>query len=264
MQSLSIPRSGLPRPLVRHLVLRSALGLTALLPLRLAAQGEPPNPLTFTGDVGFVNTSGNTSVTSLSIGDKLVSTKGKGKFTQTAALIYSRTSGQETANNQALRVRYDQSVAPRLAVFTFGGYERNKFAGIARRFDEQAGLAFQVLRAARDAMDLEAGLGLVQETRFAQTGSSATASDNFLAGRTAATYKHSFTKTSYFQQLLEYLPNLKTSGDYRINSESALVAPISTHIGLKMSALVRYNNNPIAAGLVKTDRIVNTGLQITF
>ena len=234
-----------------------------LTPCTVAAQADTAR-IKFTGDIGYVSTSGNTSVTTLNVGDKFTWRTGPGTFTQTAAVIYGKTSGTESANSQLLRARYDWPVVPRLSVYAFGGYERNKYGGIASRFDENAGLAYQVIRSATDLLDFEAGAGFVQESRYTEEGSNETISNNFPSARTAAMYKHLFTKDTYFQQLIEYLPNLESSSEYRLNSESSIVAPISSHLGLKVSGIVRYNAAPPQPELRKTDRIISAGLQITW
>jgi putative salt-induced outer membrane protein len=229
-----------------------------------AAQADAPKPVSFTGDLGFVSTAGNTSVTTLSVGDKLVGRTGKVVLTQLFSLIYGRNEGEENANSILFRGRLDYPLSGKLSLYGFGGYERNKFAGIARRFDEGAGLAYKAWRHPKNELSIEAGLGQVQESRYLTGSSGATGKNNFTSGRAAAAYKHLFTKTAYLSQTLEYLPNLENSDDYRINSESALVAPLSSHFGLKMAYLIKYNALPPSAGLEKTDRLFTTGVQVTY
>ena len=229
-----------------------------------AAQADAPKPVTFTGDLGFVSTAGNTSVTTLSVGDKLVGRTGKVVLTQLFSLIYGRNEGEENANSILFRGRMDYPLSGKLSLYGFGGYERNKFAGIARRFDEGVGLAYKAWRHPMNELTIEAGLGQVQESRYLAGTFGATSKNNFTSARAAAGYKHLFTKTAYFSQTLEYLPNLENSDDYRINSESALVAPVSSHFGLKMAYLIKYNALPPSAGLEKTDRLFTTGVQVTY
>ena len=245
-------------------LLAGAFCAMSVLPATLFAQDEAPRRAELTADIGYVNTSGNTSVTSLNLGNKLILRAGAVLLTQTSAFVYGRTSGEETANNQALRVRADRPIGNRLAVYGFGGYDRNKFGGVARRFDQNVGLTYDVLQASRDSIGFEAGIGLVQESLYADEGGILRNANNYSAGRAAANYKHAFTETSYFQQTLEYLPDLEESSAYRLNSESSVVAPVSTHIGLKASALIRYNNAPPLPEFRKTDRLISAGLQLTF
>ena len=81
--------------------------------------------------------------------------------------------------------------------------------------------------------------------------------------RSATVYRHNFTKAAYFQQGVEFLPNLDTSEDYRVNSETALVAPISSHIGMKFAYVIRFDNLP-ETGRAKNDRIFTSGLQFNW
>jgi putative salt-induced outer membrane protein len=53
------------------------------------------------------------------------------------------------------------------------------------------------------------------------------------------------------------------SEDYRINSESALVAPLSQKVAIKLGYIVRFDNLP-EAGFLSTDRIFTSGLQVSF
>jgi putative salt-induced outer membrane protein len=218
----------------------------------------------FTGDIGFVNTAGNTHLTTINVGDKLTVQAGKVALTQTFALVYGKSEGVQNANSQVLRARADYPLGTRLSMYGFAGYERNRFAGIDHRIEEGVGLAAALLRSPMNELDLEAGVGLVQQRLLPDPAIDATVSDNFFSGRAAAKYKHLFSKTTYFQQTLEFLPNLEHSSDYRINSESALVAPISTHFGLKASYIIKYNHAPPSATLAKTDRMLTTGLQVSY
>src|SRR5688572_31194747 len=98
---------------------------------------------------------------------------------------------------------------------------------------------------------------------FNQQRSTLDLSDNFVAARGAAAFRHRFTATAYFEQLAEFLPSLENGDDLRINTETALVAPISGQIALKASYAIRFDNLP-APGFKKTDRILTSGIQVTF
>ena len=241
-----------------------AVALAMLVGTSEVAAQEAKKAVNFTGDVGFVNTAGNTHLTTLSLGDKLTVQAGKLLLTQTFALVYGKSEGEQTANNQLVRLRGDYPLTARLSTYGFVGYERNRFAGIDHRTDEGVGLAMALVKSEKDQLDLEAGIGLVQEHLLPDPDVDLTVSNNYAAGRAAARFKHLFTKTTYFQQTLEYLPNLEDGDQYRINSESALVAPISSHLGLKASYLIKYNHAPPSPDLAKTDRMLTTGLQVTW
>ena len=75
------------------------------------------------------------------------------------------------------------------------------------------------------------------------------------------TIEGTVNKTAFAQEALEVLPDLQHSQNLRINSETDLVAPLSTAISLKVGYVIRFDNLP-PAGFKKTDRILTTGIQI--
>jgi putative salt-induced outer membrane protein len=241
---------GFPRsPLLAALLLA--------LPFAAIAQDAPPKPRELTADLGFVNTAGNTDVTTLNIGEKLILRAGKWEHRQQAGSVYGAQDGEQTSNLLFGNWRSDYALNTWLAVFGYGGYDRNTFAGIARRFEETLGLAAKLLTRPSDALVLEAGLGMTQQR------STLGESNNFTALRTGSSYRHNFTEASYFIQLVEYLPSLEVGEDYRINSETALVAPLSSHAAIKVGYQVRYDNLPEPARK-KGDRIFLTSLQFNW
>lgn len=240
------------------------------LPGGLAAQ-DPVKTTSFTGDIAFVSTAGNTSVTTLNLGDKFVAQTADKRFifTQALGIVYGRSEGEKNAENYRASVRLDYLVNHAVYVFGLAGWERNVFGGIARRFEETVGLAWRALQLPSDELTLEAGLSLVQQRN---TVSANGLNDNFKAGRAAAAYKRTITKSAFFTQGLEFIPNFDDGTDWRLNSESALVAPLSTRIGLKLGYVIRYDNlpgllpapNPNLDRLEKTDRFFTAGLTISY
>lgn len=208
-------------------------------------------------DLGYVNTAGNTAVTTLNFGEHLSYLTGKWTLAHGLIVIEGRSEGVETAAQYRTDLRVDRALAARLGAYVLGGYERNVFAGISRRYQEGAGLTAKLLVQPRDMLDAEAGIALIQERNTARVD------DNFGAGRGALTYKHSFTETAALQQVLELLSNLKDSKDQLLNSETSLTAPLSKRIALKSAYLIRYDNQP-EPGFKKSDRVFTTGIQILF
>ena len=222
-----------------------------------APAAAPASKTSFTGDMGYVSASGNTNLTTLSVGEKLVHTHGRWTFTQLLAYVYGKTDQKESANQLRVAFRGDFAVGPRLAAFLGVATERNTFAGFDSRTDEIAGLSWKAIVAPSDSMNLDGGGVLTQQSNVDGTH------EDFPSARAALAYKHVFSKAAYFQQLAEYVPNLKTSGAYRVNTESALVAPISAHIGIKLSWVVRYDSRP-PVNFGSTDRVLTTGVQVSF
>jgi len=236
---------------------------TLLLASALAGQ-DAPKPVQFTGDVGLVNAAGNTRVTTINVGDRLVLRSGRFLFTQTFGLIYGRNDGELNANSRQARLRGEYPGGARITMYGFVGYERDRFAGIARRLEEGIGFAWSAIASPKQELQLEGGFGLTQERKYLDPDLNATESQRFATGRTAVRYKYLFTKAAYVQESFEFLPDLKNGDNHRVTSESMLVAPISGHFALKVSYLVKYNRTPPSPELVKTDRLLTTGVQVSW
>ncbi len=231
-------------------------GAAALLLLTspLLAQDKPT---TFTTDLGFVNAAGNTSVTTFNLGEVLTHVSGAWKLRQSVAALYGKTEGEKSAEQFQAGVRADYSLSPRVALYGRAGWDRNQFAGINRRFEEGVGLAVKLVAMERDELSIEAGLGATQQLNTSDESS------NYLAGRAAALYRHTLKEKAFVQQALEFIPNFDVSDDYRVFSESMLVAPLSSAIALKVAYVVRLDNLP-EPGFKKTDRILTTGVQLNW
>jgi putative salt-induced outer membrane protein len=223
-----------------------------------ASAGAQNAPTTaFTGDLAYVSATGNTRLSTLSVGEKVVRTDGRLVLSQLAAYVRGETDGTESANQLRAAGRADVAFNPRLGAFAGVAFERNTFAGFKRRTDEIAGVRWKAIVAPNDSLSLDGGAVLTQQSDVDGT------SDSYPSARVAAAYRHTFTKTAYFAQLAEYVPNLETSGAYRMNTESSIVAPVSAHIGIKATYSVRYDSRP-PTGFGTTDRVLATGIQISY
>jgi len=260
-----------PRPLtpVRRFI-PAALLCVAALPVTVAAQVAPTAntsqvavapasaPVTsFTTDIGYVDVSGNTRVSTVNVAERVVHSRGLWRFEQTFGIVYGEADGAENANLMRASLGAQYAMHPRVALATGVLFDRNRFAGIARRTEEYLGLVFRVLEAPRDTLRVETGASLTQ-----QLGVDGLA-NTFPAARAAAWYKRNDAASAFFLQTLEVIPNLQVTEDYRINSETALVAPLARRIALKLGYVVRFDNLP-EVGFLSTDRIFTSGLQVSF
>ena len=237
--------------------------LLLLIPMFLAgaAQGQEPadtvRPVKLTLDFGLIDASGNTNLTTLTSGEHLEYRADRMEIVQNGSVIYGRTEGVTSTEQILTGVRFNFMVAKAVGVFVGGGYERNRFAGLARRWNESAGLSFRLFDIPTDNWMLELGAALNQER------STAGVSHNFTSLRGATTFRNNYTKTTFLTQSFEYLPNVSDFNDARVNSETAIVAPVANKIALKIAYLVKFDNAP-EPGFEKTDRIFTSGVQIVF
>jgi putative salt-induced outer membrane protein len=238
--------------------------LTAITAPRGAAQDKPPEkPVKVVADLGFVNASGNSEVTTLNVGEKLTWKPAGSRFSfgQVAKYVYGKTDGEKSADQVVVEGRVDYAISSRLSAFGGLNYDRDPFAGIDKRFMEPVGLSFLAVDAAKHKLTLEGGAAFTQVT-YTELQANDQLGDELVSVRAAATYKWLFAEKAYFQEFAEYLPALETDGGYRFNSETAVVAPIAGIFALKAAYLIRYNSAP-PVGFGDTDRTFTTGIQIT-
>src|SRR5690349_9908829 len=212
---------------------------------------------TVTADLGIVNASGNTRLATVNVGDKIVTKLRSWTITQLGAYIYGKTNGVSSANLLKASVRGDHLFAGRVGLFVGSAFERNRFAGFTSHTDQIAGISALAVAMPEDSLRLDGGGVYSNESRVDGT------SKSFPAARAGMAYKHSFGGASSFMQTGEYVPNLEDTDQYRVNTESILTAKLSTHLGLKFAYLIRYDSKP-AVGFGKSDRILTTGLQVTY
>lgn len=234
---------------------------TTLVLALLAAPFSPlhsqDRPTRFTADLGVVNAAGNSSVTSFNLGQRILYTDGPWKLTQEFAALYGRTDGEKSAEQVRVAGRVDHTLGDRLALYGRVGWDRNVFAGLHRRFEEGFGLAFKVVEAPRTEFDIEGGLGATQQVNTRDERRA------YVNGRLAGRFRQGLGEKAHVRQLLEFIPNFERRTDYRILSESSLVAPLSNAIALKVSYVVRFDNQP-EPGFRKSDRVLTTGVQLNW
>lgn len=221
----------------------------------LAAQAKAP--LSTTVDIGFVNTAGNSNVTTLNAGDKIGYTTDAWTLSQSFSAIYGRTGDSTNASQWKAGLRAEYAFGPAIGAFAMGNFERNTFAGFVWHFEEAAGFAITAVKDSMNLLQAEAGVSVNQQRSITDS------TDKFVAARVAATYRRNLTATAYIQEAAEFLPDLKDTKDVRVNSETSLVAPISSHFAVKLSYAVRFDNVP-EPGFKKTDRVFTSGLQVAF
>jgi putative salt-induced outer membrane protein YdiY len=221
-------------------------------------QPAPPAPRAhLTLDLGFVNAAGNSEVTSFNLGEKLTWQRNRLTLTQTAKVLYGATDGSTTTESYEASGRAQIAVASRIGAFALVTFQRDPFAGVASRWFGGPGVSAGLVQTARDTLTVETGLTAQRERNTANV------SQSFLATRTAAAFKHRLGTTAFVTENLDWVANLKTSSDQRVNSETALTAPLSRQVALRASYVIRFDNQP-EVGFQKTDRILATGVQIAF
>lgn len=242
---------------LRESLLLVSLVVTGFAPLAAQAAAPPKDPFKLTGDLGLVNESGNTRVTTFNFDERIDFGPAPWTFAQAVSTLYGKNDGVESAAEWHGLVRADRAFGDRYSAYFLTTFDRNTFAGIARRWEEGLGLGTQLLRAKRDTVRGELGVSVTQQRNTDDTH------HDFPSARAAVTYLHAFTSKAFAMEGVEVLPDLNVGRNVRINSTTALVAPLSSHFALKVSYVVRFDNLP-PPGFGRSDRLLTTGLQFVF
>jgi putative salt-induced outer membrane protein YdiY len=238
-------------------MIRRLLIAAVLAPALASAQQPATWKFSGTADAGFVSATGNTDVVTTNFGDKVTASFKAWTFTQTLAQVYGKTKGVESANQLRAGLRTERTLVDGVGGFAAVQYERNAFAGFNRRLDELLGVQWKAIADSSNTLTLDAGGVLTQQENTDGT------TKNTPAARAAAAFKHLFKANTFFSQGVEYVPDLQAGGGYRVNSETAAVAPLASRINVKIGYVVQYNSKP-PAKFGTTDRVFTSGLQVSF
>ena len=251
----------------------------ALLPARLPAQvvippapkpaAAPPAPRKsweFNGSVGFAQTSGNAKAMTTNVTNRLKYSVVGWAVVQDLAFFYGVANDKVNTNFWNGGLRGERTVIDRVAVFMASRYDRNVLQGISSRFQQGFGLNVLALDERQTKLSLAVGGSFFQQTLT--PGSTAKAARAFPAARAAMDLRHRFTDLAYVQQSAEYLPAIgENASAYFLNTESAIVAPISKNVGLKVGYVIRYNSEPPVRNSVQlktTDTFFSSGVTLSF
>lgn len=230
----------------------------ALVPAAVAVAADPPaKPASVTASLGYVSSSGNSEVQTLTGTDKLEYKAGKWLLVQDADALYGTNAGVENAGRYRFGLRADYSMSDRLAVYGLASWRRDVFGGVSRQFDEGAGLTFHALVPNPQLLDFEVGAGLLQRRdTFDQE-------QDFATGRLGLVYRYYFAEKTYFDAKGVYLHNFETTDDYEWDSNLSLVAPLSNILAVKLGYIAHFRNLP-PTGIEQWDRTFSAGVQATW
>jgi putative salt-induced outer membrane protein YdiY len=233
-----------------------SLPLLTVVANRASAQDEPPaeKPTKFTADLAYIQTDGNTEVTTITGGEKIEHKLTRWTFMEEVRAVWGETDGEETAGRYDGTLRGDYFVSERVSPYLLGVWRRNVFAGISHQFEEGTGVSWHAVVTKPHVLDLEVGVGLLQrETTLDEN-------EDFTTGRLALLYQYYFTEKAYFEAKGSHLVNLEDSDDSQSEARLALVAPIAAGFSLKLGYDLYFRGEPLE-GLEDLDTTLSAGLQ---
>lgn len=235
------------------------LTLCGLLVLPAAALGQDPPPPTHeqTFEAAYVGVTGNASSSTFGLGADLTSRPDSWLIRNKVAFVRNESNDEVTANALDFTSRAQRELTPRVSAFAEYGFFRDRFAGVVRRNAATGGVAIKIVDSARQSLNLDAGVGYVNESRLAGDDVS---SGSYLAG---TAYKLRITETAELGDDLRLSGILAESENWRLEHTIAVTTRIAAGLSLKVSHALRYANFP-PPGFKKTDAIMSVALVARF
>lgn len=228
-----------------------------LLTLHAGARaGDPPAelpPWSDQGQVTWLSATGNTRASTLGAANLLTVRRSRVVLEIGAGAMGATSRHVVLAEQYHATEKLRWNLGDRNFLFERVGWESNRFAGFADRVDSSLGAGRQWVKTATQSLLAEAGVGYVDEQRLRAPRVS------FASARAFAKYVLAITGTSSFTQDAEYLHNLQHPAGFRLKTETALAAAMSTHVSLKVSYVFQFANEPVRT-FGKTDTLTAAAL----
>jgi len=241
---------------------RGSLILLSLLVLATAVHAAD-KPWKDSGELSYVDTGGNTAVSTLSVKNKLQykftdQTEGSGKL----GILTGETSGIKTAESYMTELRVDHLISERLYAALIAGWQKDLFAGLDARDSVGPAIGYKIFVGPKHFLKTEAGVDYVTEEYRTTPKTDA----DYARGRVYGEYGYDFTETNKFLQWVEYLHDFDNSYNYNLNSVTAIISSLNQYFSLKTSYEVRYDNVPVLAVPAKdtTDTLLGVSILATF
>jgi putative salt-induced outer membrane protein YdiY len=210
-----------------------------------------------TTEVSSIVTNGNTNNQTTGVAFDLTYRPAPWLVNVKSKYLTTVTQDVQTQESFEASGRGGRSLTDVVAVFVEHSYLKNRFAGTDNRFITSGGLGFGVLKNDTHTLKFETALGYTHEDRI--DGSEPA----FMSGVVAGIYKLKLSPTSDFSHETRYQPNFRTTEDWRLTTETALVAAISSMLSSKVAWKYEHVNVP-PAGKVKGDTTTTVSLLAKF
>jgi putative salt-induced outer membrane protein len=234
------------------------LAVTALVKI-WADDTAPPKAWKDTGELSVVSTNGNSKATTTSAKDTFNYNWSKATLELVGGGLGSSSGNQVTAEqyNASEKVTYPLTENKKNYVYEKGGWDKNRFAGYRNRWDGSGGYGREILALSSDTLVGEIGEGYVNEERIDAPR------NDFASTRAYAKFTQILSATAQFTQDAEYIHDDSDRKDYRLNTETALIASLSTHLALKASYKWNRVGQP-PMGIGKDDTTTSVALVVNY
>ncbi|HHI87744.1 MAG TPA: DUF481 domain-containing protein [Candidatus Cloacimonetes bacterium] len=208
-------------------------------------------------ELSFVNTTGNTEVSTLSAKDKLTyKFSPKIETTLNLAALYGKSDGVKNSENYMAKIKISYLISERLYTSLIAGWSKDEFAGVDSKIWIGPALGYKILSGEKHTLDFEAGAEYVDEKFIDDT------KNGYFNGRAFSEYKFMFTEKSNLSQSLEFNYDFENSDNYDMTSITAITTSLSDILSLKASYNINYVNVPVPVTLENTDTTLSVSLII--
>ena len=223
-----------------------------------AADDAPPKKWKDTAEVSIVSTNGNSRTTTASAKNLFVYDWTSTKLELEGGGLGAKSKGVVTDERYNASEKVSQKVSEFNYVFERFGWDKNRFAGVANRYDAALGFGRRLLALERHTLKAEMGGGYINEER-----TQGAKRVSFGSGRAYSKYEFIVSPTAKFSQDGEYLHNFAFADDYRIRTETALQATVTSIVSVKVSYLWTRVGKP-PPGFIRDDTTTAIALIASF
>ncbi|MDY0191083.1 MAG: DUF481 domain-containing protein [Desulfuromonas sp.] len=235
-----------------------AISICLIVLSSTAWAGDAPGTWKDKAELAYVDTSGNTEVTTLSAKNHLSyqftdQIKGLWKV----EVLNGESDGERNAESYFTELRGDYAYSDLLYHYANASWLKDRFIDVDSRTVLGAGSGYKFLTGAKHFLVGEAGLTYTME-EFTDDSD-----DQYVGGRLFGQYDYQLNESTRFTQSVEGLFDLEQLDNYRLNTETALITAINSVLSFKTSYVIKYDNDP-ALGTEHTDTILAASLVANF
>ncbi len=216
--------------------------------------------------LGFGIARGNSETTNLTTGFAADRKTLHDELTLYESSLYSTNDlpgGGVIANSILGGAKYDRNITQRLFFFVSADYAHDALQDLNLRQIYSGGLGVHLINTPNTTLDALAGANYTRETYGG--GTTAPAVDRNLAGITLGEiFMHKFGKSTTFNEVFYFYPDLSNTGEYRFALDAAAVTKINNWLGWQSTLTDRYVTNPPIVGTKSNDIIFSTGINVSF
>lgn len=206
------------------------------------------------GELGFGVATGNSDQVSGLLGLKLSREGLKARHNFSVSLDYQETDKALSRERYTVNYGLNYLLRDGLYVATLLGWERDRFAGYARRFTESVGLGYRVISRSNMTLDIDGGPAL-RQTLYADG-----LSEDDIGARGSLAYRWTIKPG---MTLSEDASAVSSGGNTTLISTSALTAKLTSAISARISFNLQTETDPLP-GRVSTDTATRASIAYSF